>query len=109
MKIYLLVFFIFLVSCAKQDVNKNKVVAVGIDDEVYEIDRAASVALTNKDEGSKIVCEKTQKTGSRISSRTCTTKAQKDAARALHQEKLRDEQSRQRRVLNRMRSPTDGG
>lgn len=109
MKKLLFLTYIFLIGCGtNQNVKTNKVVALGINDEVYSIDKAASLALNNKDETNKIICRKTKKTGSNISSKTCTTKAQSDAARELQQEKLRDEQNRQRRILFRMREPSDG-
>jgi len=109
MKIFIPLIVIVLSACGQVNKNNNKPVAVGIDNEVYSLDQAASLAVSEKNNQEKLICKTTQKTGTRFSTKSCTTKRQRDSNRAAQHDRLREEQSNQRYNLSQMRKPTDGG
>ena len=79
-QILIILIMSFLVSACTA--NQNKVVAVKVGDEYYAADASASAALSKEDNNEKIICRKVTKTGSRMSTRVCSTKQEIEENRA---------------------------
>ena len=96
MKLCIFIVVISLTACGQSNTKKDKPVAIGIDGEVYSLDQAASLAISDKDNKENIICEEVEKTGTRFRKKTCTTKRQREFNRAAQKERLREVQSNQR-------------
>lgn len=84
--------------------QKSDVIGVKSGDDYYALDHAAKDAVVNNDEESKLICRRTQVTGSHFKTKKCTTKAQLEKDRKNAQD-LRDTNALENA---RNRVPIDG-
>jgi len=96
MKLCLLITIILLTACGQTNVKNNQPVAVKVNDEVYALDQAASLAINDKDSKDHVICQEVEQTGTRFRKKTCTTKRQREFNRKAQKDRLRDAQSIQR-------------
>ena len=84
-KIILMMFCLTIMACSQ----KSDVIGVKSGDEYYALDHAAKDAVVNNEDDTKLICRRTQVTGSHFKTKRCTTKKQLEVERKNAQE-LRD-------------------
>ncbi len=85
--IAILILTFLLAACSQKPTD---IVAVKVGDEYYATDSAASEALADKNSDEEIVCKRVSKTGSRLTTKRCSTRKQIELDRIEDQRKISD-------------------